>query len=125
MVVAKAAPGLRFHQGAQHSPTQLHTLSDLHGTLFLVLLALNGSYFPTFKWLYRRLAELAVAPQEVTARLRQMFHESPPVGAGQLRRLFEETLTLVEEHYPQLDAGVLAWARHGVAQGEVIRIIRP
>ena len=26
-----------------------HTLSDLHCTLFLVLLALNGSYFPTFK----------------------------------------------------------------------------
>ncbi len=102
-----------------------HTLSDLHCTLFLVLLALNGAYFPTFKWLYRRLDELAVAPPAAAARLRQMFLEPPPVAAAQLQTMLLETLALVEEHCPQLDASVLAWARHGVEQGEAVPIIRP
>ena len=102
-----------------------HTLSDLHCTLFLVLLALNGAYFPTFKWLYRRLDDLEVAPPAAAARLRQMFLEPPPVAAAQLQTMLLETLALVEEHCPQLDASVLAWARHGVAQGEAVRVIRP
>ena len=102
-----------------------HTLSDLHCTLFLVLLALNGAYFPTFKWLYRRLDDLEVAPPAAAARLRQMFLEPPPVAAAQLQTMLLETLALVEEHCPQLDASVLAWARHGAAQGEAVRVIRP
>ena len=102
-----------------------HTLSDLHCTLFLVLLALNSSYFPTFKWLYRRLDDLAIAPPAAAARLRQMFREPPLVAAEQLQAMLRETLALVEEHYPQLDADVLAWARHGVAQGEAVRVNRP
>ena len=101
-----------------------HTLSDLHCVLFLVLLALNGSYFPTFKWLYRRLDELPIAPPVIGPRLRRMFR-APPEAAAQLRAVLLETLALVEGHCPQLDADVLAWARHGVAQGEAVRAIRP
>ncbi len=71
-----------------------HTLSDLHCTLFLVLLALNGAYFPTFKWLYRRLDDLAVAPPAASARLRRMFREPPLVSAAQLRVVLLETLEL-------------------------------
>jgi len=102
-----------------------HTLSDLHCTLFVVLLALNGSYFPTFKWLYRRLDELPVAPSGITPRLRQMFREAPLTAAAQLHVMLMETLALVEEHCPQLDADVLAWARHAVAQGETTRVAQP
>lgn len=102
-----------------------HTLSDVQCVLFLVLLALNGAYFPTFKWLYRRLDELSVAPPAVAARLRRMFRESPPVAAAQLRTVLLETLALVEERYPQLDTDVLAWARHGVAQGVAVRVAQP
>jgi len=95
-----------------------HTLSDLHCTLFLVLLALNRSYFPTFKWLYQRLDELPVIPTATTPRLRQMFREAPLAAATQLHALLLETLALMEERCPQFDADVLAWARHGLAQGQ-------
>lgn len=122
----------RFHlrqlalAAVRNNPTAFyHTLGDVQGVLFLVLLALNGTYFPTFKWLYRRLDELAVAPPAAAARLRRMFREPPPVAVAQLRAVLLETLALVEEHYPQLDADVLAWARHGVAQGEAVRVARP
>lgn len=102
-----------------------HILSDLHCTLFLVLLALNGAYFPTFKWLYRRLAELPVAPEAVAARLRRQFAEPPPVAAAHLRDLLLETLALVEAQRPQFDPDVLAWAQHGAAQGVARRVCRP
>jgi len=102
-----------------------HTLSDLHCTLFLVLLALNGSYFPTFKWLYRRLDELPLMPTAITPRLRQMFHEVPLTAAAQLHALLLETLALVEKRYPQLDADVLAWTQHGLGQGEATRVSQP
>ena len=102
-----------------------HTLSDLHCTLFLVLLALNGSYFPTFKWLYRRLDELPLVPTATTPRLRRMFREAPLAAAAQLHALLLETLALVEERYPQLDADVLAWARHGLGQREATRVSQP
>lgn len=102
-----------------------HTLSDLHCTLFLVLLALNGAYFPTFKWLYRRLDELPIAPMAIGPRLRRMFREPPPVAAAQLHAVLLETIALVEGRYPQLDADVLAWARHGLTQGTAARIARP
>lgn len=108
------------------NPTAFHhTLTDLHCTLFLVLLALNGSYFPTFKWLYRRLDALPCVPSEVTARLRQMFSEPPSVAAMQLHDLLRETLALVEAHSPRLDAAVLAEVRLGIDQAWASRISRP
>ena len=102
-----------------------HILGSLHCTLFLVLLALNGSYFPTFKWLYRRLDELPIAPTASGERLRQMFHTSPPVALTQLRAVLLETLALVEQRFPQLDPDVLVWTRQGMAQGQVSRVVRP
>jgi len=110
----------------RENPTAFyHTLTDLHCTLFLVLLALNSSYFPTFKWLYRRLDELPVKPMGTVPRLRRMFQEDPPTAAEQMHALILETLDLVEARCPQFDADVLAWARHGVAQGEATRVVQP
>lgn len=93
-----------------------HTLTDVQCSLFIVLLALNRTHFPTFKWIYQRFAELPLAPAQIAPRLRQMFHEPPPRAAEQLHALLSETLALVEEHYPQLDPAVVAWAWHGMAQ---------
>ena len=93
-----------------------HTLTDVQCSLFIVLLAINRAHFPTFKWLYPRLAELPLAPAWIAPRLRQMFHEPPPRAAEQLYALLSEALALVEGHFPQLDPAVVAWARHGMAQ---------
>ena len=80
-----------------------HTLTDIQCSLFLVLLALNKTYFPTFRWLYPTLERLPIAPTQGAARLRQMFQEPPPAAARQLRNVLTETLALVEAHYPDLD----------------------
>ena len=90
-----------------------HTLTDIQCSLFLVLLALNKSYFPTFKWIYQRLAELPIGPREVASRLLQMFAEPPLRAAAQLRDALAETLAIVEAQYPQLDT---AYPRFGLDQ---------
>jgi predicted nucleotidyltransferase len=90
-----------------------HTLTNIQCSLFLVLLALNKHYFPTFKWLYPTLASLHVAPPQVAARLRHMVDESPPQAAQQLRDLLAETLDIVEAQYPHVHT---AYARYGLEQ---------
>lgn len=93
-----------------------HTLSDIQCSLFLILLAVNRSHFPTYKWLYQRLAELPIGPPQLAPRLRQMFREPPLRAAAQLHDVLLETLAIVEARYPQLDPAHTARARYGLAQ---------
>lgn len=90
-----------------------HALSDIQCSLFLVLLALNRSYFPAFKWMYPALRQMARTPRQVAARLHAMFDE-PPIHAAHLRAVLAETLDLVEAAYPQIDT---AYARYGLDPG--------
>ena len=94
------------------NPTSfVHLLSDTQCSLFLVLLALNRVYFPTFKWLYPTLEELALAPPAIGARLRHMFVVPPPQAAAELRTVLSETLDLVAAQAPERD---LATNRSGL-----------
>jgi hypothetical protein len=90
-----------------------HTLSDIHCSLFLVLLALNKSYFPTFKWIYPALQRMPRTPLQIAQRLRSMFDEPPMQAAAQLRAVLTETLDMVEAAYPDLDT---TYARYGLDQ---------
>ncbi|HEX6291895.1 MAG TPA: nucleotidyltransferase domain-containing protein [Herpetosiphonaceae bacterium] len=107
---------LRHLNFAAHrdNPTAFyHTLSAIHCSLFLVLLALNESYFPTFKWMYPALRRMRHTPHQIAARLHAMFHKPPIHAADHLRVVLAETLDLVERAYPQIDT---AYARYGLDQ---------
>jgi hypothetical protein len=96
------------------NPTAYYAiLSAIQCSLFLVLLAVNHSYFPTYKWMYQRLSELAIGPNEIGARLRGMFHEPPLRAANQLHDVLAETLAIAEARYPQVDT---VFARFGLHQ---------
>jgi hypothetical protein len=90
-----------------------HTLSDIQCSLFLILLALNQSYFPTFKWMYPALQRMSRTPLQLTERLRSMFAEPPIQAAAQLRAVLTETLDMVEAAYPDLDT---SYACYGLEQ---------
>jgi hypothetical protein len=86
------------------NPTEFYAgLSQLQQALFLVLLALNRAYFPTFKWMYRVLESLAVKPADVAQRLHRTFAVPYPEAVADMARLLDETLALVEQRFPQLD----------------------
>lgn len=98
----------------RNNPTAFyHILSDIQCSLFLILLALNRSYFPTYKWMYHSLVGMPTGPRQIAARLRQMFHEPPLRAATQLHAVLAETLAIVEAHYPQVDT---AFAHYGLDQ---------
>jgi predicted nucleotidyltransferase len=90
-----------------------HTLTDIQCSLFLVLLALNTAYFPTFKWMYPAMQRMPRTPFQITERLRAMFSEPPAQAAAHLRAVLRETLDMIEPAYPDLDT---TYARYGLDQ---------
>ncbi|MBN1994767.1 MAG: nucleotidyltransferase domain-containing protein [Anaerolineae bacterium] len=88
----------------RHHPTLVYGhLSELQKHIFLVLLALNREYFPTFKWMYQALAKMPIKPPDVEQRFRNAFNCPQDESVGDMFRLINETLFLVEQHYPQID----------------------
>ncbi len=86
------------------NPTEFYAgLSQLQQALFLVLLAMNRAYFPTFKWMYRVLETMAVQPKDTASRLRRAFAVPYPEAAAGMAGVLDEMLALVEQRFPQLD----------------------
>jgi hypothetical protein len=104
---------LNFAARRDNPTTFYHTLSDIQCSLFLVLLALNQSYFPTFKWMYPTLRRMQQAPSRIDARLHSMYHETPIQATDHLRAVLSETLDIVERAFPDIDT---AYARYGLEQ---------
>lgn len=78
-------------------------VSAIQQQVFMILLALNRRYFPTFKWIYPTLAELAIKPDAAEARFRQAYTLPPLEAAEDTARIVTETLRLVEAQFPQID----------------------
>jgi len=86
------------------NPTVFYAaISRLQESMFLVLLALNRLYFPTFKWMYQVLATMPIKPVAVEQRFRQAFQAPYADAALDTTRLLHETLNLAEHHFPHLD----------------------
>ncbi|MCP2034309.1 putative nucleotidyltransferase [Planomicrobium sp. HSC-17F08] len=103
-----------LYAARRDNPTAFYSiLNSILDSLFIVLLAMNRSYFPTYKWFYKRLAELPIVPEQIDFRLRQLYLESPLAAVKQLKAILEETVVLVEQLYPQVDT---AFVRYGLEQ---------
>lgn len=93
-----------FILAQRNNPTAFYArLSFLQQEIFLVLLALNRSYFPTFKWIYPALESMQVKPQNIGLRFRQAFEGSHREAITDTKRMLEETLRLVEEQFPHMN----------------------
>ena len=86
------------------NPTLVYEgVAGLQKRMFLVLLALNRAYFPTFKWMYRVLEAMRLKPANVGARCRQAFQSPPAEAVRDTLGLLGETLDLIDRHAPQVD----------------------
>lgn len=87
-----------------YPPTVFYAaISRLQQAMFLVLLALNRLYFPTFKRLYQVLATMPVKPVDVEQRFRRAFQSPYDDAVLDTTCLLHETLDLVKSHFPHLD----------------------
>ena len=80
-----------------------HQLSFLQQEAFLILLALNQTYFPTFKWLYESLDRMQRKPENAGARFRGVYDVPYEAAITDTRNILVEILELVEDRLPTLD----------------------
>jgi hypothetical protein len=73
--------------------------------LLWIWLALNGEYYPGFKWTRELIASLALVPGNAFGRIENVFRSSPTTGGEELGSLIRDTFALVEEHLPQVKIG--------------------
>lgn len=96
----------------------------LQQAVFMILLALNGEYFPTYKWIFRSLAVMPIKPQRVGQRFQQMFACLYDEAITDMRQIMRETLDLVEQYFPGIDTSAarrrLAYVR--MAHTEPVRL---
>jgi hypothetical protein len=96
----------------------------LQQAVFMILLALNGEFFPTFKWIFRSLAAMPIKPQRVGQRFRQMFAKPYDEAITEIRQIMNETLDLVKRYYPGVGTSAarrrLAYVR--MAHTEPVRL---
>ena len=74
--------------------------------LLLVLMGLNRTYFPGFRWVDRLMEQMPIAPLNLAPRFNQAFgivSIDPLAGVYQLHELIEETFSLVETHLSEFD----------------------
>lgn len=87
-----------------------------------VLAGLNHVYYPSpeHKWLDQFAAQLHLSPPHLAARLKAALRGDARTGWNTLKAVIDETLTLVEQHMPEVDVVgpddphpqvTLAWAR--------------
>ncbi|MBN1218957.1 MAG: nucleotidyltransferase domain-containing protein [Anaerolineae bacterium] len=103
------------------NPTLVYAhLAELQKRVFLVLLALNRQYFPSFKWMYKSLETMQIRPTNIAQRFRNTFNHHPDEAIKHTLKVISETLALVHQHYPQIDLTVveqnlsLSRAAHGM-----------
>jgi predicted nucleotidyltransferase len=112
MIISEHAESFRVDYLTQFNnrkdPTGFYNqLSFLQQEAFLVLLALNQMYFPTFKWLYASLENMQLKPVNTAERFRKAYevpHDSAISGTMQI---LEEIIQLVEDQLPDYDSELI------------------
>ena len=89
----------------RNDPTGFYSqLSFLQQEAFLVLLALNQMYFPTFKWLYVSLENMQLKPVNIAGRFQKAYEVPHASAISGTRQMLEEIVQLVEDQLPDYDS---------------------
>lgn len=105
--LASFSTGELFVHAQRGNPTAFHAqLSFLQQEAFLVLLALNRMYFPTFKWMYRVLESMPIKPADVEDRFRSAYAATSAEALEGTKSVLEEIIQLVEKQFPKIDTAL-------------------
>lgn len=91
----------------QNSTLIYEHIANLQKNIFLILLALNKLYFPTFKWMYKSLETFKIKPENIEQRFRDIFTYPPKEAYENTLFIIMETLDIINEVYPELNASVV------------------
>jgi hypothetical protein len=91
----------------QNSTLIYEHISNLQKSIFLIFLALNKQYFPTFKWMYKSFEVLKIKPENIEQRFRDIFTYPPRKAYENTLEIMMETLDIINEIYPEIDTNVV------------------
>lgn len=91
----------------QNSTLIYEHIANLQKNIFLIFLALNKQYFPTFKWMYKSFEALKIKPKNIEQRFRDVFAYQPRKAYENTLDIMMETLDIINEVYPEIDTTVV------------------
>ncbi len=92
----------------RENPTLLFEhIANLQKSIFLILLALNKEYFPTFKWMYKALEGFKIKPDNIEKRFRDVFNYSPEEAFDNTLVIMFETLEMINKIYPEINTSIV------------------
>lgn len=89
------------------NPTEYYTnLVSLQKKIFNILSAVNKKYIGGYKWMYRELSEMKIAPANIDEKFKEMFRVDKYKAIAMLNNTVKETLLLANQAYPNLELDV-------------------
>ncbi|WP_066507584.1 DUF4037 domain-containing protein [Abyssisolibacter fermentans] len=82
-------------------------IAHLQKNIFLILLALNNEYFPTFKWMYKSLETFKIKPENIEQRFRDIFTYPPRKAFENTLIIMLETLHIINEVYSEINTNIV------------------
>jgi hypothetical protein len=92
----------------RQNPTMVYEhIIELQKQLFLILLALNNEYFPSFKWLYKSLENIRIKPEGIEQRFRDVFNYSTNKSVENIIKIIYEVIDLINKIYPEINTEIV------------------
>ena len=90
------------------NPTLLYEyIVNLQKNIYLIILALNSQYFPTFKWMYNSFETFNIKPRNIEQRFRHVFECSPNEAFETVSSIITETIVLINKIYPEINTDIV------------------
>jgi len=91
----------------ENSTLLFEHIANLQKSIFLILLALNNEYFPTFKWMYKSLESFKIKPDNIEQRFRYVFNYSPKEAFENTLVIMFETFDMINKIYPEINTTIV------------------
>ncbi|WP_017415889.1 nucleotidyltransferase domain-containing protein [Clostridium tunisiense] len=91
----------------ENSTLLFEHIANLQKNIFIILLALNKEYFPTFKWMYKSLEGFKIKPDNVEQRFRDVFNYSIKEAYENTLAILFETIDMINNIYPEVNTNIV------------------
>ena len=91
----------------ENSTLLFEHIANLQKSIFLILLALNNEYFPTFKWMYKSLESFKIKPDNIEQRFRYVFNYPPKEAFEKTLVIMFETFDMINKIYPEINTNIV------------------
>jgi len=117
-------PGhLELHMYRNNPTLVFNNIIELQKRMFLLLLALNERYFPTYKWMYVSLKEMRNKPQNIAERFQEVFRLPCKEAIEVTFQHIYEVIELINQLHPEVETELATKSLVGTRKKLIPRIV--